>query len=77
MLALNLHMRGRPINLTQLAEITGLTRGAIDPLVTSGVLTEAWVKNSMGRGKAREFHIANGFTVDISPMLQKLDNNDD
>lgn len=80
-LALNLHTQGKSITLTQLTEITGLTRGAIedaiDPLVTRGVLAEAWVKNSMGRGKAREFYIANGFIVDISQVLQDLHNNDD
>ncbi|UXS43061.1 MarR family transcriptional regulator (plasmid) [Agrobacterium tumefaciens] len=80
-LALDLHSQGKSITLTQLTEITGLTRGAledaIDPLVTRGVLAEAWVKNSMGRGKAREFSISNDFTVDISQVLQDLHDGDD
>ncbi|ASY71993.1 hypothetical protein N181_04880 [Sinorhizobium fredii USDA 205] len=57
-----MHQAHQQLTLSSIVEITGLTRTGvaetIDPLVRRGVLTEKFVKNSMGRGKARQFEIA-------------------
>ncbi|MEY9773122.1 transcriptional regulator [Sinorhizobium fredii] len=57
-----MHQGHQQLTLSSIVEITGLTRTGvtetIDPLVRRGVLTEKFVKNSMGRGKARQFEIA-------------------
>jgi hypothetical protein len=57
-----LHLADVPLTLTNITEKTGLTRGGavepIDQLVARGLLKENWVKNAMGRGKAREFEIS-------------------
>ncbi|MCA1409032.1 MarR family transcriptional regulator [Ensifer sp. IC3342] len=61
------------LTLSNIIENTGLTRTGvtetIDPLVKRGLLTETFVKNSMGRGKARQFEIA----PDILEKLRSLD----
>lgn len=50
------------LTISNIVEITKLTRmgvtETIEPLVKRGILTETFVKNSMGRGKARQFEIA-------------------
>lgn len=50
------------LTLTNIIEITGLTRSGVketvDLLVERGMLTETMVKNSMGRGTARQFEIS-------------------
>ncbi|WEX75118.1 MarR family transcriptional regulator [Sinorhizobium numidicum] len=57
-----MHQGHQPLTLSNIVENTGLTRTGvtetIDPLVERGLLTERFVKNSMGRGKARQFEIA-------------------
>ena len=57
-----MHQGHQQLTLSNIVEITGLTRTGvtetIDPLVRRGLLTEKFVKNSMGRGKARQFDIA-------------------
>jgi DNA-binding MarR family transcriptional regulator len=57
-----LHMANLPLTLTQITEVTGLTRGGaaetIDQLVARGLLTEQWGTNAMGRGKAKEYAIS-------------------
>lgn len=57
-----MHQGHQPLTLSNIVEITGLTRTGVtetvDPLVRRGLLTERFVKNSMGRGKARQFEIA-------------------
>ncbi len=57
-----MHQGHQQLTLSNIVEITGLTRTGvketIDPLVRRGLLTEKFVKNSMGRGKARQFEIA-------------------
>ncbi|MET3794944.1 MarR family transcriptional regulator [Aquamicrobium terrae] len=54
-----MHQSHQKMTLSNISKITGLTRNAvvesIDPLVERGVLTETIVKNSMGRGTARQF----------------------
>ncbi|MEZ2127902.1 MULTISPECIES: MarR family transcriptional regulator [unclassified Sinorhizobium] len=50
------------LTLTNIMEITKLTRGgvkeSVDLLVKRGMLKETMVKNSMGRGIARQFEIS-------------------
>ncbi len=57
-----MHQGHQPLTLSNIVETTGLTRTGVtetvDPLVGRGLLTESFVKNSMGRGKARRFEIA-------------------
>lgn len=64
-----MHQGHQRLTLSNIIENTGLTRTGvtetIDPLVRRGLLTERFVKNSMGRGKARQFEIA-------SEILEKL-----
>ena len=54
-----MHQRDEKLTLSNIVKITGLTRNAVaesvDPLVERGILTETIVKNSMGRGTARQF----------------------
>ncbi|MCO6180740.1 MarR family transcriptional regulator [Ciceribacter sp. RN22] len=54
-----MHQNHERLTLSNLAKVTGLTRNAvldsIDPLVARGILRETLVKNSMGRGTARQF----------------------
>ncbi|WP_085034682.1 MarR family transcriptional regulator [Ensifer aridi] len=57
-----MHQGHQALTISRLTEITKLTRTGvaetIDPLIRRGLLTETFVKNSMGRGKARQFEIA-------------------
>ncbi|TCU21298.1 hypothetical protein EV130_111155 [Rhizobium azibense] len=57
-----MHQGHDTLTLSNIVETTGLTRTGVtetvDPLVRRGLLTESFVKNSMGRGKARRFEIA-------------------
>jgi len=50
------------LTLSNIVEITELTRSGaketVDLLVKRGMLTETMVKNSMGRGTARQFEIS-------------------
>ncbi|SFU15864.1 MarR family transcriptional regulator [Mesorhizobium sp. YR577] len=54
-----IHQSHEKLTLSNIVEITGLTRNAVkesvDPLVARGILRETLVKNSMGRGTARQF----------------------
>lgn len=54
-----MHQGHEKLTLTNIVRITGLTRNAVtesvDPLVARGILQETLVKNSMGRGTARQF----------------------
>jgi hypothetical protein len=57
-----MHQSHEKLTLSNIVKITGLTRNAvaesIDPLVERGILTETIVKNSMGRGTARQFEFS-------------------
>jgi hypothetical protein len=57
-----LHLANIPLTLTNITEITGLTRGgaaeSVDALLARGLLVDSWVKNVQGKGKARQFEIA-------------------
>lgn len=57
-----MHIGHQPLTLSNIMEITGLTRTGvtetIDQLVRREILTESLIKNSMGRGRARRFEIA-------------------
>ncbi|MBB3918676.1 MarR family transcriptional regulator [Rhizobium fabae] len=59
-----MHQGHEKLTLSNLTKITGLTRNAvlesIDPLIARGILTETIVKNSMGRGTARQFEFCPG-----------------
>lgn len=62
------------LTLSNIIEITGLTRNAvaesINPLIERGILTETIVKNSMGRGTARQFEFCPaGFDRVSLPLL--------
>jgi hypothetical protein len=54
-----MHQSHEKLTLSNIVKITGLTRNAvaesIDPLIERGILAETIVKNSMGRGTARQF----------------------
>lgn len=67
-----MHQGNQRLTLTNIIEVTSLTRGGvtetIDRLVSRKILTDAMVKNSMGRGQAREFKIA----PDIFKKLRSL-----
>jgi len=57
-----MHQSHEKLTLTSIMRITGLTRNAVaesvDPLVVRGILQETLVKNSMGRGTARQFEFS-------------------
>lgn len=57
-----LHTAPSPITLTQLVDMTGLTRTgtiqSVEPLVQRGLLVESMGRNSMGRGTARQFQLS-------------------
>lgn len=57
-----MHQGNQPLNLSNIMELTGLTRGGVaetvDQLIKRNILTETFVKNSMGRGRARQFEIS-------------------
>ncbi|OYY75318.1 MAG: MarR family transcriptional regulator, partial [Rhizobiales bacterium 35-66-30] len=67
-----MHQGNQRLTLTNIVELTALTRGGvtetIDQLVRRKILTETMVKNSMGRGQAREFRIG----PDIFKKLRNL-----
>ncbi|WP_331375376.1 helix-turn-helix domain-containing protein [Sinorhizobium chiapasense] len=52
----------QPLTLTNISELLKLTRSGaketVDLLVKRGMLTQTMVKNSMGRGTARQFEIS-------------------
>ncbi|XAZ20468.1 MarR family transcriptional regulator (plasmid) [Sinorhizobium sp. B11] len=58
------------LTLSNIMEITELTRSGaketVDLLVRRGMLTETMVKNSMGRGTARQFEISDGIRNKLS-----------
>ena len=64
-----MHQRHEKLTLSNIVRITGLTRNAVaesvDPLIERGILTETIVKNSMGRGTARQFD----FTPEVFDRL--------
>lgn len=57
-----MHQSHQKLTLTNITQVTGLTRNAVtesvDPLVKRGILQETLVKNSMGRGTARQFEFS-------------------
>lgn len=65
-----MHQNHEKLTLSNISQITGLTRNAvaesIDPLIERGILTETIVKNSMGRGTARQFE----FCPDVFDRLR-------
>ncbi len=67
-----LHLADIPLTLTNITEMTGLTRGGaaepIDALLTRGLLVDTWVKNVQGKGKARQFEIAEGIFAKLKSI---------
>lgn len=57
-----LHKADIALTITNVTEVTGMTRKAaqeaIDPLVARGLIKESWGRTSIGRGKARQYEIA-------------------
>lgn len=57
-----MHQNHRKLTLSNIIEVTGLTRNgaaeSINPLIQRGILSETIVKNSMGRGTARQFEFS-------------------
>ncbi len=57
-----MHQAHQKLTLSNVIEITGMTRGGVvetvDLLVQRGILTETLGKNSMGRGTARQFEFS-------------------
>ena len=72
-----MHQDHEKLTLSNITKITGLTRNAvaesIDPLIERGILTETIVKNSMGRGTARQFEFCPDVfeRLRLSPEQQK------
>ncbi|MBB4574560.1 DNA-binding MarR family transcriptional regulator [Rhizobium lentis] len=58
------------LTLSSIMEVTALTRTGVketvDLLVKRGMLNETIVKNSMGRGTARQFKISEGLLKNLS-----------
>lgn len=73
---LDLHCKGAPITVSNIVAVTGMTRGAVDEVLSSlekrGLVEAFWTKNSLGRGQAREYRIAGRLTVDITNLLDDL-----
>lgn len=73
-----MHQNHEKLTLSNISQITGLTRNAvaesIDPLIQRGILTETIVKNSMGRGTARQFEFCPDVfdRLRLSPEQRKL-----
>lgn len=68
---IDLHIRGQAGTVTKIVDVTGMTRGAVEevlrPLGERGLVKSTWIKNSIGRGKARLFFIAqSAFPRDVS-----------
>lgn len=67
-----MHQGHQRLTIMNIVELTALTRGGvietIDQLVRRKILTETIVRNSMGRGQARELKIA----PDIFKRLRAL-----
>lgn len=59
---LDLVVRSEAITVSRIVASTGMTRGATEDLLLSlverGLLTSGWSRNSVGRGKARTFALA-------------------
>lgn len=59
---LDLVVRSEAITVSRIVTTTGMTRGATEELllvlVERGLLTATWSRNSVGRGKARIFALA-------------------
>ena len=55
------------LTVTRIVEITHMTRGSaqefLEALEVKGLVTSTWVKNAMGRGKAREYRIRDGIRL--------------
>ena len=72
-----MHQGHEKLTLSNIIKITGLTRNAVaesvDPLIERGILTETIVKNSMGRGTARQFEFCQEVfdRLRLSPEQQK------
>lgn len=69
-----MHVGRTPLTVTNIINETGLTRGGvtetIDYLVQRELLTETQVKNSMGRGRARQFEIVRRIFEKTSPFQE-------
>ncbi|SES42307.1 MarR family transcriptional regulator [Rhizobium sp. NFR03] len=56
-----MHLANKKLTIANIIEETGLTRGgiweAVDFLIQRKLLTETQIKNSLGRGRARQFDI--------------------
>jgi DNA-binding MarR family transcriptional regulator len=65
------------LTLSNIIEITELTRSGVketvDLLVKRGMLTETMVKNSMGRGTARQFEISEDLLNKLSSFRVSQD----
>ncbi|WP_320409377.1 MULTISPECIES: MarR family transcriptional regulator [unclassified Aureimonas] len=70
----DMHIGNKPLTVANITETTGLTRGGVDEavafLVLRGLLVETKTTNSMGRGRARLFHIPES----IFDRLRHFDN---
>lgn len=75
-LALDHQLSGRQITLTNLAGASGLSRVAVEKivgcLITRGLLTASWTKNSQGRGKAWQYTIAPTISVDMHALIEQM-----
>jgi DNA-binding MarR family transcriptional regulator len=59
----DLAVQGAPLTISTIAEVTGMTRGAVELILQSlearGLVTTRWTKNASGRGRAKLFHLVN------------------
>jgi DNA-binding IclR family transcriptional regulator len=65
------------LTLSNIIEVTELTRSGVketvDLLVRRGMLKETMVKNSMGRGTARQFEISEELLKKLSSFVSNQD----
>lgn len=58
---MDLAVQGTPLTISTLAEVTGMTRGAVEVILQSleqrGLVAARWTKNASGRGKARIYRL--------------------
>lgn len=71
---IDLHIEGQSGTVTKIVDVTGMTRGAVEgilsPLEERGLVKSNWIKNSIGRGKARIYFIAHDALNGVLPLAQ-------
>lgn len=73
---LDLHCSSKPMTVSNIVAVTGMTRGAVDDVLSSlearGLVSAFWTKNAAGRGQAREYRITGQLSVDTTHLLDAI-----